>query len=205
MAKNFDYFKCFKDMAEIANKQAAQLKEIISDYSADTIHDKISYMHALEREADDHRHELLDRLLHEFLPPFDHEDITTLIERLDNVCDSIDDVTMRFYMYDIHSIRPDVATICDGIIKCTSEMLESVKLFENYKKTTKKLIEQINDVNSIEEKGDNYYMESTHQLFVENDINEIIRWKSLYACLEECYDSCEAVTEQLRNIIVKNS
>ncbi len=205
MAKKFDYFKCFIDMAEIAHKEATLLKDIVSDYNTETIHDKITNMHNLERDADDHRHELLDKLLHEFLPPFDHEDITALIERLDDVCDCIDDVTMRFYMYDIHSMRNDIGKICEGIIGCTGELLESVKNFENYKRDSKDLLEQINDVNMIEETGDNYYMESTHQLFVENDIKEIIRWKSLYACLEDCYDACEAVTEQMRSIIVKNS
>lgn len=205
MAKKYDYFKCFTNMVEIACKQSTLLKETITDFNSENLQENISVMHNLERNADELRHELLEKLLHEFLPPFEHEDITTLIERLDDVCDTIDDVMMRFYMYDIHNIRSDVAQICQGIIDCTSELLELTKKFENYKKEAKPLFDMINDVNKIEETGDSYYMESTHKLFAENNTSEIIRWKSLYACLEECYDACESVTEAMRNIIVKNS
>ena len=48
-------------------------------------------------------------------------------------------------------------------------------------------------------------MEYSHKLFVENDLNETIKWKSLYATLEACYDACEDATEVIRNIIIKNS
>lgn len=205
MAKKYDYFNCFTQMSKIAFEQANLLSSTLKEYSQDTIQEKIATMHNLERDADQLRHELLERLLHEFLPPFDHEDITNLIERLDDVCDTIDDVLMRFYMYDIHTVRNDVENICQGIIDCTNELSELVEQFDNYKKEPKPLLKMINDVNKIEEIGDSYYMESTHNLFCCNNVNEIIRWKSLYACLEECYDACESVTETMRNIIVKNS
>ncbi|MDO4378513.1 MAG: DUF47 family protein, partial [Erysipelotrichia bacterium] len=168
MAKKYDYFNCFTQMSKIAFEQANLLSATLNEYSQDTIQEKIAIMHNLERDADQLRHELLERLLHEFLPPFDHEDITNLIERLDDVCDTIDDVLMRFYMYDIHTVRSDVENICQGIIDCTNELSELVEQFKNYKKEPKPLLKMINDVNKIEEIGDSYYMESTHKLFCSN-------------------------------------
>lgn len=205
MAKKFDYFVCFSDITKIACKQAELLKETTDNYSIDNIHENIKVMHELERNGDDLRHELYDHLLHEFLPPFEHEDITSLIEKLDDVCDAIDDVLMKFYMYNITSCRDDVKFITQGIIDCTLKLAEITDMLPNYKKDTKKLFDIINEVGIIEEQGDYYYMEYSHNLFAENDINEIIKWKSLYATLEACYDTCEEATEVVRNIIIKNS
>lgn len=205
MAKKFDYFVCFSDITKIACKQAELLKETTDNYSIDNIHENIKVMHELERNGDDLRHELYDHLLHEFLPPFEHEDITSLIEKLDDVCDAIDDVLMKFYMYNITSCRDDVKFITQGIIDCTLKLAEITDMLPTYKKDTKKLFDIINEVGIIEEQGDYYYMEYSHNLFAENDINEIIKWKSLYATLEACYDTCEEATEVVRNIIIKNS
>lgn len=108
-------------------------------------------------------------------------------------------------MYNITTCREDVKDITQGIIDCTLKLAETTNLLPSYKKDTKKLFEIINEVGIIEEQGDYYYMEYSHKLFVENDLNETIKWKSLYATLEACYDACEDATEVIRNIIIKNS
>ena len=45
--------------------------------------------------------------MREFLPPIDREDIMELSGTIDDVTDSIEDVLLRLYMFNIRTLRPE--------------------------------------------------------------------------------------------------
>ena len=62
------------------------------------------------------------------------------------------------------------------------------------------------EVNRIEEEGDSLYQTAISDLFKnEKDVIEVIKWKSLYGCLETCLDSAESVANEIESIIMKMS
>lgn len=202
--EKIDYFEYFVTVVELAVKQAELLDRITENYDAGRIDEYMTEMHTLEHRADQYKYEMIEELVKDFLPPIDREDIMLLAELYDSVCDSIDDVILRLYMYNISGIRNDVQIIVKKIGDICRELGNLTAELKGFK-STDKLIKMVVMVNSIEDEGDRLYMEATYSLYKEKSTSKnIVAWTNIYSCLEECFDSCEKVADEIKTVIIKN-
>lgn len=202
--EKIDYFEYFVTVVDLAVKQAELLGGIIENYDAVRLDEYMNEMHSLEHRADQYKYEMIEELVKDFLPPIDREDIMLLADLYDSVCDSIDDVILRLYMYNISSIRNDVQIIVRKIGDICRELGNLTAELKGFK-STDKLIKMVVMVNSIEDEGDRLYMEATYSLYKEkSDSKNIVAWTNIYSCLEECFDSCEKVADEIKTVIIKN-
>ena len=83
MAKknDFNYFDYFCATADKICDAAKLLNDSIKNFNHDTFKQKVDEMHVLENEADMAKHEMTKRLMHEFLPPIEREDIIDLMKK----------------------------------------------------------------------------------------------------------------------------
>ncbi len=202
--KTTNYFEYFNSIVSIAVQEAQFIEIMCKDYDASKLEQNKKDIHELENKADTIRHELLDKLMKEFLPPFDHEDIYELVEKLDSMCDELDDIVLKMYIYNVEALRPGICDNLATLTQCVIKTQELVKALENYRKTDmNKLLMAVND---YEEKGDEAYVSSTRELYVsENEPVTINKWTEIYREIEEAYDACEEVSEVIRKLVVKNS
>jgi len=204
--KRIDYFSYFSEISAMALKQAQLLRDVLTDYNSEELLANIGKMHALEHEADMKKAELIEFLIKDFLPPIDRDDIMELADLYDSVCDAIDDVLMRFYMYNVAECRDDTVGITDKIVEITEELNKltgNLKGFSN----PERLISEVIKVNDIEEEGDQLYLHVMNDLFSQQvkDPQSLLAWEKIYSALENCFDSCENVADEIRNVIIKNS
>ncbi|MBQ8634375.1 MAG: DUF47 family protein [Lachnospiraceae bacterium] len=207
MAKkdNNYYFEAFAKGISYANDAAALLQDIFENFDAEGSKALLDRMHTIEHTADGVKHEMMERLVKEFLPPIEREDIVELAHTIDEVCDLIEDVVLRIYMYNIKELRPDVKDFAKLIARCCADLKEMSVELPNYRKSAS-LIEKIKEVNSWEEEGDRLYMEATRRLYSEEkDPVAVFAWTNIYDRLEKCCDGCEKVADTVELIILKNS
>ena len=50
---------------------------------------------------------MLDRLVKDFLPPIERNDIVSLSQNIDNVTDEVEEVLLRVYMNNVKEIEPN--------------------------------------------------------------------------------------------------
>lgn len=207
MAKkdNNYYFDVFAKGISLANDAATLLKKSLENFDVANIEALHNEMHAIEHSADIVKHEMMERLMKEFLPPIEREDIVELAHTIDEVTDMIDDVMLRIYMYNVTEIRSDAKEFADLIVHSCAALKDIVQELPNYKKSTA-LIPKIVEVNSQEEKGDRLHAEAMHRLYTEEkEPVNILVWTNIYDRLEKCCDSCEKVVDTVELIIMKNS
>lgn len=203
--ERIDYFAYFAAIAGIACDQAELLNNVVKKYKEKDLQKNINTMHALEHEADLKKNEMMAILIKDFLPPIDREDIMSLAELYDSVCDSIDDILLKFYMYNIKKCRKDIEEITDKIKLICTHLKDLSESLRNLK-ATDILREKVITVNDTEEIGDKLYLEAKRTLFSEKSTSkELIAWNDIYSGLEDCFDSCERVADEVRNVIIKNS
>ena len=203
--EKLDYFEHFYKVSDLAYKQATYFVEVVGGFKNSLLPDNIKKMHEYEHNADRLKGEMIEQLIKDFLPPFDREDIMELADLYDSVCDSIDDVLLKFYMYDVKKCRKDVLEICERIKKITLRLRDLSSSLKGFK-TPDNLLQKVVEVNDIEDEGDKLYIEATHTLFKQKvEGQNAVAWNSIYTALEECFDSCEKVADQIRNVIIKNS
>ena len=207
MAKkeNNYYFDAFAKGISYANEAAALLQNIFENFDASTGKAQLDKMHEIEHNADGVKHEMMERLVKEFLPPIEREDIVELAHTIDEVCDLIEDVVLRIYMYNVTSLRPDVMKFAKLIVRCCADLKEMSLELPNYRKSAS-LVEKIKEINTLEEEGDRLYVEATRRLYSEEkDPIAVYVWTNIYDRLEKCCDGCEKVADMVELIILKNS
>ena len=102
MAKNRnDYFSLAETQVSYCVRAAVLLECIFRDYSAAESSLHRENIHAIEHEADGVHHDILTRLSTEFITPIDQEDILRLVQIIDDVTDSLDEVVLESYMFHV--------------------------------------------------------------------------------------------------------
>jgi len=203
--KDNAYFDDFIKMIGLSCDAARYLNDYMKAFDPDTLESQQAAMHEIEHEEDMVKHAMMNRLVKEFVPPIDREDIVTLSHDLDHVTDKIEDILIHMYMYDIKEIRPDVLEFTDVIVRCCEALREAMIEFPHFKKS-KIMAQKIIDVNTMENDGDAIYMKAVRNLYKSgaSPIDTFI-WSRLYDLFEDCCDACENVADELESIVMKNS
>ncbi len=204
--KGNDYFEMFVRLADFSCSAAKQLCGIIGRFDPEKMPEEMKSMHVIEHSADVEKHNMMKLLAREFITPIEREDIFLLAQELDNVTDSIDDVTMRIYMYNIRAIRPDAVRFAQLIQRCTDALREAMAAFSDFRKHSAKVNECVITVNALEEEGDRLYTEAIRRLYCSGLGHlEIIAWTEVFERLEMCCDACEHVSDVIESVVMKNT
>ena len=202
---SYSYFAFFCEMIDCACQASTALNNMFSDFQSKNLRQEADVIHEIEHAADLKKHDMMSQLLREFLPPIDREDIVNISHVLDEIVDLIEEVVLSLYMNDIHKCRPDVMPMVDLIVKQCQELQKLMAEFENYKKSDK-LMDSIIAINTMEEEGDNLHREAMRNLKLTcSDPFELIAWRDIYACLENCCDACEKVADAVEEVVMKNT
>ncbi len=201
----FNYFEAFVNLSKYSLTSAEILHETLKNFDASQMPQKLKVMHEIEHSADIAKHEMMNILLKEFLPPIEREDITTLSQEIDDVTDSVEDVLLFMSMFNIKAIKPEILKFTELIATCCKSIYEALIEFQNFK-SSKTLHNKIVEINNLEEEGDSLYHEMMQKLFSStSDPIELITWSEILNRLEKCCDNCEDVADTIEQIIMKNS
>lgn len=208
MGKNVshNYFNMFVELVDYSCQAAINLHATLNDYDPNALVDTMALLHDIEHKADIRKHELLNLLVTEFIPPIEREDIIAIANELDDVTDTIEDVLLRIYMFNIRSIKPDALKFSTLIVKCCEALKRTMEEFHNFKKS--QLIHNyIVEVNRLEEDADKLYIQSVHSIFIDKELSpiEVFSWQEAYNTMEKCCDTCEHVSTLIESVIMKNS
>jgi len=205
MARKDNYFNTFVKLVEFSCKSARLLIEVMTDYQPEKLEERMREMHEIEHSADLEKHLMIERLAREFITPIEREDIMELADQIDNVTDSIEDVLMRLYMFNITVIRKDALDAAIIIEQACEALKKALEEFSNFRKS-KTLHKHIVEVNRLEEVGDKIYTEATRRLYV-SEMNPVAvsAWTHVFHILEKACDSCEDVSDVIESVMMKNS
>lgn len=206
MKKNaYNYFDAFAGLSKFSYDLAVAVHEALTNFDPSTLPEKVKEVHQIEHNADLAKHDIMNRLVKEFLPPIESEDITTLTQEIDNVTDAVEDILIYINMFNIQSIRPEILKFTELLVTCCKAMDEALEEFKNWK-TSKKLKDKIIEINHLEEVGDALYVDFMRNLYhTSKDPIELMCWTEMLHRLEKCADNCEDVADVLETIVMKNS
>jgi predicted phosphate transport protein (TIGR00153 family) len=202
---DYNYFDAFANLSKFSYDLAVSLNETLKNFDPKFITGKVTEAHAIEHNADIAKHDIMNRLVKEFLPPIEREDITSLTQEIDDVTDSVEDVLIYIDMFNIQSIRPEILKFTQLIVQCCKALDEVLEEFKNFK-SSKKLRDKIIEINRLEEDGDALYVDSMRNLYhTSKDPIELMCWTEVLHRLEKCCDNCEDVANIIESIVMKNS
>lgn len=203
--EEYSYFDEFVNNSKYIVESAEILKRTLKNYDQEKLEQSIKKVHGLENEADRALHKMRNYLIKDFLPPIDREDIVLIGHRLDDLEDGIDEILINFNILNITSVREDAIEFAELLIECVMSVKDALENFKNFKKADI-VKEKSIAINVLEEKADRLYERAMKTLYKEEkDPIEIIKWTTIYNCLENSTDACEKLGDSLEDVVMKNS
>ena len=218
--KKFDYFQAFLQIGNYAVAYADELIEFLeANYDEEksighvdqkAVFERLISMHRIEEESDKVTHQILENLVTEFVTPIEREDIVELASELDTVVDELDDVLQRMYMYNVTVITQEIMDMGRVVHKATVALQAACERFTHFKKS-KSIKKYIVEVNDAEDEGDKIYIASVHNLYkrtLDGNFDSPLVAVGLHgvlAALEKCCDACEAASNTMVTVRLKNS
>jgi len=202
-SKNYNYFDKFVEQMSLCKKAAQQLMNMLDDYNE--VSARADEIHGTEHEADDLLHEIMSELNRSFITPIDREDIVSLVNELDDIADSIEDVAILFDILGITQVKPEAFEMGKLILAGCEALYDAVAEFSHFK-NSKKLGDLIISVNHAEEEGDRTHRNVIKAMYQnEKDPINLMKWKEIFDAMEDVLDDCEDVADLLDGLVIKNS
>ena len=202
--KNNYFYDSFTNLMDYAIKTMSILTKGLEDFENVNLLELKNNVHTVEHEADILKHEYEEKLAKEFITPIDREDIFVLYDNIDDLIDSIDEVSYKLYLRNYTELPKNLNIMIDK----SFEAIKSLKdIFVNFRDIDKKSIMDplINKVIVIEEEMDNIYEENVHDLYVESsDYDKNRFFEKVYSYFEYITDKCRDVCKTILIIMYKN-
>ena len=203
--KELKFFDQFELSAQNLLKGAKEFLNLLENYQAQGLNERIETLRVIEHEGDIITHETIEKLNTTFLTPIDREDIHALISKLDDVLDFIESSAVRMQMFKISCPTEQSIKLTVVLYKAVEQVVEAISGLRNIKQPDS-IIRHCIEINRLENEGDIIQRTAIADLFeCCIDPIEIIKWKEIYENIETAIDKCEDVANVIEGIVLKNA
>jgi uncharacterized protein len=155
-----------------------------------------------EQEGDRITHETIKRLNSTFVTPIDREDIYGLATQMDDIVDFTEEAADFLGLYKIEAPMEQAQALTKVLVACCEQLAMGLEGLPSFKDLDKYWIE----IHRLENDGDRISRDAVASLFSNGiDPMVVIRWKDIFAVLEEAIDATEDAAQILEGIVIKNS
>jgi hypothetical protein len=194
------FFDLFVEAGKNSVHSAHLLERLISVWpDAGTLHEEIV---EAEHRGDKVTHEIIKRLNTTFVTPIDREDIYGLATQLDDIVDFTEEAADFLGLYQVEAPMDQAGALTGVLVRACEALAEGLENLPSFKDLDQYWIE----VHRLENEGDRISRDAVAALFTDAiDPMFVIRWKDIFAVLEEAIDSTEKAAQILEGIVIKNS
>jgi hypothetical protein len=201
--KDFNFFELFEKQVSYAVDAALFFREVVSHDGVNE--DTLSKMSAIEHQADDVAHTIIEQLNKTFITPIDREDIHALTMELDDIVDMLTTIVSRMRIYNITGVDKNLVEFA-GVIEQSVQAVARAVGGLRHIKNVKVVFDACVEVNRLENVGDTMRDRMLMELFeTEKDPIAVIKWKDIYVDAETVLDVCEDVAHVVDSIMVKQA
>jgi predicted phosphate transport protein (TIGR00153 family) len=155
-----------------------------------------------EQEGDRITHDIVRRLNSTFVTPIDREDIYALATQMDDIVDFTEEAADFLALYKIEAPMEQAQALTKVLVASCEQLAMGLENLPSFKDLDKYWIE----IHRLENDGDRISRDAVASLFSNGiDPMVVIRWKDMFAVLEEAIDATETAAQILEGIVIKNS
>jgi len=155
-----------------------------------------------EHEGDRITHDIVQRLNTTFVTPIDREDIYGLATKLDDIVDFTEEAADFLGLYQIEAPMSQAQDLTKVLVGACDQLAAGLEHLRDFKGLEKYWIE----IHRLENEGDRISRDAVASLFSNGiDPMVVIRWKDMFAVLENAIDATETAAQIIEGIVIKNS
>jgi predicted phosphate transport protein (TIGR00153 family) len=196
------FFELLERQADVVLEGAEALLDLLRNF--EDVERKRDNIKALEDKGDDLVHTISEELNKTFVTPIDHDDMSKLTSRLDDILDYMEAASHRIWSYDVKKIPPDMVKLAEVILKAVKEVNHAVRDLRNIKRRNE-ILRHCIEINRLENEGDDITHVAVAELFRSGEVVDIIKLKEIYEHLEMATDKCEDAADVMKDVFIKHS
>ena len=155
-----------------------------------------------EQEGDRITHDIVQRLNSTFVTPIDREDIYGLATQMDDIVDFTEEAADFLGLYKIEAPMSQAQALTKVLVASCEQLAMGLENLPSFQDLDRYWIE----IHRLENDGDRISRDAVASLFSNGiDPMVVIRWKDMFAVLEEAIDATETAAQILEGIVIKNS
>jgi predicted phosphate transport protein (TIGR00153 family) len=155
-----------------------------------------------EQEGDRITHDIVQRLNSTFVTPIDREDIYGLATQMDDIVDYTEEAADFLGLYQIEAPMEQAQALTRVLVGACEQLAEGLEHLREFKDLDRYWIE----IHRLENDGDRISRDAVASLFSNGiDPMVVIRWKDMFAVLENAIDATETAAQIIEGIVIKNS
>lgn len=159
---------------------------------------------AIEKDADEKTHQIIDELNQSFITPFDREDVYTLAHELDDIVDLTENVIRDICLYNFHEPIANMKEFAELFQEDADLIIRMLGALEKMKSDSELQRLKIG-IHNNEDRGDALFAEGMKNLFRnEKDPIAIIKRKDVFEGMEMISDKYQDVSNIIEGIIIKH-
>jgi predicted phosphate transport protein (TIGR00153 family) len=155
-----------------------------------------------EQEGDRITHDIVQRLNSTFVTPIDREDIYALATQMDDIVDFTEEAADFLGLYKIEAPMEQAQDLTKVLVAACEQLAQGLDHLRGFDDLEKYWIE----IHRLENEGDRVSRDAVASLFSNGiDPMVVIRWKDMFAVLENAIDATETAAQIIEGIVIKNS
>ncbi|MGE5281587.1 MAG: DUF47 domain-containing protein [Chloroflexota bacterium] len=155
-----------------------------------------------EQEGDRITHDIVQRLNSTFVTPIDREDIYALATQIDDVVDYTEEAADFLGLYQIEAPMAQAQALAKVLVGACEQLADALQNLRGFRDLERYWIE----IHRLENEGDRISRDAVASLFSNGiDPMVVIRWKDMFAVLENAIDATETAAQTVEGIVIKNA
>jgi len=155
-----------------------------------------------EQEGDRITHDIVQRLNSTFVTPIDREDIYGLATQIDDIVDYTEEAADFLGLYQIEAPMAQAQALTGVLVGACEQLAAGLENLRGFADLERYWIE----IHRLENEGDRISRDAVASLFSNGiDPMVVIRWKDMFAVLENAIDATETAAQTVEGIVIKNA
>jgi predicted phosphate transport protein (TIGR00153 family) len=197
------FFDLFDEAAIIISRASGRFLDMVTKF--DLLEARGNELKMEEHACDEVVGRIIKSLDRSFITPIDREDIHTLAAKLDDVLDNMEETAHRLGVFRIKEPPPQATALARIIQDCCLHLEHAIRALRTLKHP-KAVQDRLKEITRLENEADIIYRDTDSALFANPpDILLLIKWREIYAWLEETVDACKDVAQVISEIVIKGS
>jgi len=199
-----EFYDLFEQVTSNLVVAAEKLVDFFDNY--ENAEAKAKELKDLEHKGDVITHEIIARVHRSFVTPIDREDISLLVNSLDDVMDFIEAAGRTAWLYHIAQPTERARELARVVVKIALKLNEAVPCLRR-RDQFPWILEQCVEINTLENEADDVHHAALAELFEVCSTNacDVIKWREIYEHLENATDRGEDVANVLEGIVLKHA
>ena len=200
------FFDMFDDVTAHLTQGGVKFFEMVEKF--DRLAERGKELKQEEETCDEIVGKIIRALDRTFITPFDREDIHTLATLLDDVLDNMEETAHRFEVFRIDRPTPDAVELARAIKDSCGHLEQAVRLLRDLRQSGE-IQKHLKEISRLENVADDLYRKADAELFAtangSDDILRLIKWRELYAWMEETVDAAKEAAHIVSEIVIKGT